>query len=111
MNENNLESMSIDELWEMYEEIGSVLAKRIKSKINRLETLSEALERAPHLQPAQASTRRSYPKVQPKFQNPERPFETWAGRGRQPHWVTELLQAGKNLDDCRINDARQSVPA
>lgn len=69
------------------------------------------LARAPHLQASEAPKRRPYPKVQPKFQNPERPFETWAGRGRQPHWVIELIEAGKNLDDFRIGEARELVPA
>jgi DNA-binding protein H-NS len=49
--------------------------------------------------------------VPPKFQNPERPFETWAGRGRQPLWVTELIQAGKNIDDFRINRALEAAAA
>ena len=111
MNWNQLESMSVDELWELHQELSSVLAKRIKNKIQQLESLSESLERAPDLQSSEAPKRRPYPKVLPKFQNPERPFETWAGRGRQPLWVTELIQAGKNIDDFRINRALEAAAA
>jgi DNA-binding protein H-NS len=46
--------------------------------------------------------RRPYPKVEPKFQNPEDPSETWSGRGRQPRWVIAFLAAGRAIDDLRI---------
>ncbi|MCK1655290.1 H-NS histone family protein [Bradyrhizobium sp. 149] len=38
---------------------------------------------------------RAYPRVLPKYQNPDRPSETWAGRGKQPRWVTAQLKSGK----------------
>ncbi|HTE96912.1 MAG TPA: H-NS family nucleoid-associated regulatory protein, partial [Bradyrhizobium sp.] len=34
--------------------------------------------------------------------NPAKPSETWAGRGKQPRWLTAQLRAGKKLDDFRI---------
>jgi DNA-binding protein H-NS len=40
--------------------------------------------------------------VFPKYRNPAKPEETWAGRGKQPRWLTAQLRAGKNLDDFRI---------
>ena len=46
--------------------------------------------------------RRPYPKVQQKYQNPDRPSETWSGRGKQPRWVSDLLQSGKNIEDLLI---------
>jgi DNA-binding protein H-NS len=49
-----------------------------------------------------ARERRRYPKVHPKFRNPEPPHQTWSGRGRQPRWVSEMLEAGKSLEDLRI---------
>jgi len=33
-----------------------------------------------------------YPKVEPKFCNPADPTETWSGRGKQPHWVRNLIR-------------------
>jgi DNA-binding protein H-NS len=45
---------------------------------------------------------RGYPKVFAKFQNPARPFETWAGRGKQPRWLTAQLNSGNRIDDFRI---------
>jgi hypothetical protein len=31
-----------------------------------------------------------------------KPSETWAGRGKQPRWLTAQLRSGKLLDDFRI---------
>jgi DNA-binding protein H-NS len=49
--------------------------------------------------------RRPYPKVHPKYRNPERPSETWSGRGKQPHWVGAQLRTGKKIDDLLISQA------
>jgi DNA-binding protein H-NS len=46
--------------------------------------------------------RRPYPQVFPKYRNPAKPSETWAGRGKQPRWLTAQLRSGKRLDDFRI---------
>ncbi|WP_354258036.1 H-NS histone family protein [Bradyrhizobium sp. F1.13.3] len=35
--------------------------------------------------------------------NPLNGSETWAGRGKQPRWVTNLLKSGKRIDDLRID--------
>jgi DNA-binding protein H-NS len=49
--------------------------------------------------------RRPYPVVVPKYRNPERPSETWAGRGKTPRWLTAQLKSGKRIDDFRIRYA------
>ena len=38
----------------------------------------------------------------PKYRHPENPAQTWSGRGRQPAWIKEGLEAGKTLDDYAI---------
>ena len=111
MNPKQLESMSIDDLWEFRQEVTSVLEKRIRNKIHMLENMVEVLEFAPNMQPAEAPKRRPYPKVPPKFQNPERTHETWPGRSKQPLWVTELLEAGKNIEELRIAYAPEAATA
>ncbi|MEM9432145.1 MAG: H-NS histone family protein [Pseudomonadota bacterium] len=37
-----------------------------------------------------------------KYRHPENPTLTWSGRGRQPVWIKEGLDAGKSLDDYAI---------
>ena len=45
------------------------------------------------------NTRKSTP---PKYQNPDNPAETWAGRGKRPAWVKAKLEAGMTLADMEI---------
>jgi DNA-binding protein H-NS len=46
-----------------------------------------------------------YPPVLPKYRNPVRPSETWAGRGKQPRWLSDQLRSGKKLDEFLIKVA------
>jgi DNA-binding protein H-NS len=41
-------------------------------------------------------------KLKPKYRNPAKKSETWAGRGLRPKWVVELMKQGKKLDDFAI---------
>jgi DNA-binding protein H-NS len=34
-----------------------------------------------------------------KYRNPDNPDQTWAGRGRKPAWLGELLAQGKTLEE------------
>jgi DNA-binding protein H-NS len=54
---------------------------------------------------SKSGVRRPYPVVVPKFRNPERPSETWAGRGKTPRWLTAQLKSGRRIDDFRIRYA------
>lgn len=38
----------------------------------------------------------------PKYRHPENPAKTWSGRGRQPQWFKEALEAGKTPEDLEI---------
>ena len=37
-----------------------------------------------------------------KYRNPNNQAEGWAGRGRKPKWVEELLAQGKDLEDFAV---------
>jgi DNA-binding protein H-NS len=99
MNLDDFNSMSIDKLWAIRSEIDSILTSKIAAEKAKLE------KRLWQLHSNDVTTRRvrrPYPQVLPKYRNPAEPAETWAGRGRQPRWVTEQLSSGKRLDDFRI---------
>lgn len=49
---------------------------------------------------ASRKTRKPVKKADPKFMGPN--GETWAGRGKQPNWLSELLNNGAALDDFRL---------
>ena len=48
--------------------------------------------------------RRKYPRVLPKYQNPDVPSETWSGRGKQPRWLTAALKTGHSIEDFVIGN-------
>ena len=41
-------------------------------------------------------------KVDPKYCKPDKPEQTWTGRGIKPKWVEYALESGKTLEDLRI---------
>ena len=115
MNRNDFKSMSTDELWALHEEIATRLAAALtaeKSVLeNRLRQLQRGIESQHATRDAKSSAtksstgRRPYPAVVPKYRNPERPSETWAGRGKKPRWLAAQLKSGKRIDDFRIRHA------
>ncbi|HVX77220.1 MAG TPA: H-NS histone family protein [Bradyrhizobium sp.] len=104
MRNINLGSMSVDELWELHEEVVAELVEKIAAERTKLEMRLHKLGTAGDT--AVKRERRPYPKVLPKYCNPKNRSETWAGRGRQPRWLTIQLQAGKRLSDFLIHHAQ-----
>ena len=104
MESIDLQSMSLDELWALHETICLILARKLEAEKRSHERRLNELRRRIGKAPTEIPLRRSYPKVFPKFRNPEPPHQTWSGRGHQPRWVRELLAAGKSLDDLRIQE-------
>jgi DNA-binding protein H-NS len=111
MKRDDFNSMSLDELWALRSEIRSVLRSKISAEKTMLEKRLRQLRSNSLPSEAARRERRPYPRVFPKYRNPADPAETWAGRGRQPRWLTEQLKSGRKLDDFRIqsgSNARRS---
>ena len=103
MNKTEIKSLSIDELWELHEAVAAMLAEKMAAEKKLLEERLMLLTKstAEHIGKS-SRTRRPYPPVLPKFRNPDKPSETWAGRGKQPRWLKKQLRTGKRMDDFRI---------
>ncbi|AAO29474.1 H-NS histone family protein [Xylella fastidiosa subsp. fastidiosa] len=41
-------------------------------------------------------------KISAKYRNPSNKDEVWAGRGKRPRWLTELVASGKKVEDFLI---------
>ena len=104
----DLDAMSVDEMWKLHEKISQVLSVRLTSEKRELEKRLAQLRRENEMHSASTEQlagpreRRKYPRVYPKYRNPDEPSETWSGRGKQPRWLAEQLRSGKQLDDFRI---------
>ena len=105
MKNGNLKSMSVDELWNLHESVVAELTDRIAEERARLEDRLRKIGTT-ITSPQLMRARRPYPKVLAKYRNPENRSETWAGRGKQPGWVTAQLRSGKKLDDFLIRRTR-----
>jgi DNA-binding protein H-NS len=109
MPQLDLDKFSLDELWLIHEQISDVLSERILTEKRELESRLAQLRRGsaarePVVMDLETNGRskRKYPRVFPKYQNPSAPGETWSGRGKQPRWLVAALQAGGNIEDFRI---------
>jgi DNA-binding protein H-NS len=108
----NLDAMSIDQMWQLHEEISRVLSIRLTSEKRELEKrLAQLRLEKDKLQAVPVDTllrgayreRRKYPRVFPKYQNPDEPSETWSGRGKQPRWLTTALKTGRTIEEFVIS--------
>ena len=114
----DLESMSTDDLWLLHEQISEILAARIADEKRELEKRLAVLNRGKDVvqgrEASQSVTsigkpRRKYPRVFPKYRNPQT-SETWSGRGKQPRWLVAALKTGRKVEDFEIgrSDDRKS---
>jgi DNA-binding protein H-NS len=95
----DLAMMSIDQLWSLHEDVRTALSTKLDAEKQKLERRLALLNGRAEDKPM---ARRPYPKVHPKYRNPEKASETWSGRGKQPHWVGAQLRSGRKVDDLLI---------
>jgi DNA-binding protein H-NS len=100
---NNLNSMSVDKLTKLREQINAILGAKIAEGRRTLEAWLGELGRlagGPGRKRNGAGVRGA---VAPKYRNPDNPAETWAGRGLRPRWLAAALKAGKKLEEFSID--------
>ena len=111
----DIEAMSFDDLWSLHEQVGQILSVRITSEKRELERRLAVLNRSrgviegPDGDNAQSynasgKARRKYPRVLPKYRNPQT-SETWSGRGKQPRWLVAAIKTGRKIEDFEIGGA------
>jgi DNA-binding protein H-NS len=105
----SFESMTVDQLWLLYEELSQVLSVRLTSEKRELEKRLAQLARENKTRSSEVPVtppreRRQYPRVLPKYRNPNEPSETWSGRGKTPRWLTAALKTGHTIDEFAIRE-------
>jgi DNA-binding protein H-NS len=104
-----LEAMSLDDLWSLHEKLTSILSARIKAEKHELEKRLAVLNRGmggavrPDGVPIIGEKRREYPRVLPKYRNPQT-SETWSGRGKLPRWLVAAMKSGHKMEEFRIGE-------
>jgi len=108
----DIEAMSFDDLWSLHEQISQILSVRITSEKRELERRLAVLNRSRDVGAgtdndgaqsynANGKARRKYPRVLPKYRNPQT-SETWSGRGKQPRWLVAAIKTGRKIEDFEI---------
>ena len=111
-----LEAMSLDELWSLHERVSAVLSTRIKAEKYELEKRLAILNRGLDAgdsagpSPITGKARRKYPRVLPKYRNPQT-AETWSGRGKRPRWLVAAMKSGHKIEEFRIGEGRRRQAA
>ncbi len=100
-----LESLSLRELKDLKQRVARAIdtfeERRKKEAIAELDEKARELGYTLAELTATMSVR-SAKKSAPKYANPEKPSETWTGRGRKPNWYTAALASGKSESDLLI---------
>jgi DNA-binding protein H-NS len=102
MARTNLNSMSVDALLKLRENVENVLSREAEELKDQLSKLGRAAG-------FRKRNRRSLlkgRKVAIKYR--DRSGNTWAGRGAQPLWLREKLKAGAKLEDFAVNKTAAS---
>jgi DNA-binding protein H-NS len=107
----DFESWSLDELWALHEEISGILSARIRAEKGELEKRLAVLSRGMIVADSpedlrsvrDGKPRRKYPRVLPKYRNPQT-SETWSGRGKRPRWLVAAVKSGRKVEEFRISD-------
>ena len=100
----NLDRMSHEDLVQLQKDVKKALAtyEERRRKEALIEMQEVARKHGLDLADVVKGGKRGASVSAPKYRHPENPELTWAGRGRQPRWIKEALQQGKNLEDMRI---------
>jgi DNA-binding protein H-NS len=113
----NLDALSVDEMWQLHEEINSLLSIRLTAEKRELEKRLAQLRREKESRKLESTDRqtndpprerRKYPRVFAKYRNPNEPSETWSGRGKQPRWLSAALKSGHTIDEFVIQDGESN---
>lgn len=101
----DLESMSRDELVKLKRDVTKALDDfDDRSRKDALATVeAKAAELGFTLAQLLGGTSKKAKAASPaKYRHPDKPEQTWSGRGRQPAWIREAEAAGRSRDDFLI---------
>ena len=102
MAKANLDSMSIDELLKLRDDIGRTLSRKAGELRDQLAKLGDG---PAHKAMGRGSALKGR-KVAIKYR--DKSGNTWAGRGAQPVWLREKLKAGAKLEDFVVQNTVSS---
>lgn len=104
MKRNDFHNLSVDELLNVREIINDILSSKISEEKRALE------QRMAKLSQLDQESSSKFVKIPAKYQNPDNPTQTWAGRGKTPLWLAAALKKGRLKEDFLISNQTRSAP-
>ncbi|WP_084788852.1 H-NS family nucleoid-associated regulatory protein [Bradyrhizobium sp. Cp5.3] len=101
MKPDNLNSMSAEALWRLYENVVLILTQRMTADRTRLDQRLQKIRATDKL----VRPSRSHKFVPPRYRNPKNNAKTWSGRGKLPRWLSAQLRAGRKLADFLVDQS------
>lgn len=96
--------LSLDELKTLQKQIAKAIdGFEAKQRKEALAAAEAAVKKFGYsLSDLTAKTKAKPKAAPPKYRHPENPALTWSGRGRQPAWIKEAIEAGNSLEGYSI---------
>lgn len=98
----------LEELIKLRADLDKLITKRQRDKKRELKKQFKAMAKEQGLSVDEILTPNSSPKAPKKGGKAPIKYkkgdDTWAGRGRKPAWVNELLEKGENLADYLVEE-------
>lgn len=108
----DLEQLSDQELENLHAHLQKELEVREENKIKQVENEYRRLAASIGMEPEEVvmqmqrkgakRTSAQGVRKEVRYQNPDNPLQTWAGRGKRPKWLTEKLENGASLEDYKV---------
>ncbi len=103
---SNLAQMTKEELQNLLQQAQNELAERREDEIRQVKEEIQRLAKSIGVrvyfdEPSARKVRKSSPATH-SYRNPAQPSQTWAGRGKRPHWLTALIAQGHKLEDLLV---------
>lgn len=106
----DLSNMSVAQLRELQEQVKKELAQReIQERAQAIEkiqaianSVGASVEELVAGLKTGAKLKAAGSEVAPRYRNPADAGQQWTGRGRQPKWVKDWVEAGNDIEGLRI---------
>lgn len=103
----NLDKLDLDELKSLQKDVAKAIsqyeARKRKAALEAIEAVAREKGYSLSELTGAAPSKRTKAQHPPKYRHSENSAKTWSGRGRQPAWVKEHLEANRSLDELLID--------
>lgn len=100
----DLSNMSVAQLRDLQEQLKKELTQReTQERAQAIEKiLAIAKSVGASVEELMAGVKAPKVEVAPRYRNPADAAQQWTGRGRQPKWVKDWVEAGNDIEGLRI---------